>query len=68
MTQCDRVLQYMQEQGGISSFQAFMKLGIVSLPKRICELRKLGHNIKGEYVEVRNRNDELTHYKQYTLM
>ena len=67
MTQQDRVLEYMQLRGSITSMEAFTNLGIVSLPRRICDLREQGHSIKVERVTYHNRYGEPTHYNRYQL-
>ncbi|MDL2294034.1 helix-turn-helix domain-containing protein [Ruminococcaceae bacterium OttesenSCG-928-D13] len=67
MSQCTRVLEYMQMHGGVTSLEAFTDLGIVSLPRRICDLRQQGHHIKVERVSGRNRYGEPTHYNRYRL-
>ncbi|MDL2294071.1 helix-turn-helix domain-containing protein [Ruminococcaceae bacterium OttesenSCG-928-D13] len=67
MSQRERVLEYMQMHGGVTSLEAFTNLGIVSLPRRICDLRQQGHNIKVERVTSRNRYGEPTHYNRYRL-
>ena len=40
--QVDRAIAYMREHGSISSYEAMMELGIMSFPKRICEMHKRG--------------------------
>lgn len=48
MTQCDIVLWHLQNIGTLTRAQAMMEYGIVELPARICELKRLGHNITSE--------------------
>ena len=48
MTQCDIVLWHLQNVGTLTRAQAMMEYGIVELPARICELKRLGHNITSE--------------------
>lgn len=44
--QTERVLEYMQQHDGITSWEAFESLNILSLPRRIKDLREQGHNIE----------------------
>jgi hypothetical protein len=40
--QVERAIAYMREHGSISSYEAMMELGIMSFPKRVCEMHKQG--------------------------
>lgn len=67
MTQKDRVLQYMQDFGFITSLDAFKDLGITRLSAKIYELRKEGYTIGAERLRVRNRYGDYTHFNKYYL-
>ena len=67
MNQCERVLQYMIDNGGISSVEAFHELGCTRLGSRIHDLRKRGHCITDVYVDALNRHGDKVRYKRYTL-
>jgi hypothetical protein len=41
-TQVKKAIDYMKLHGSITSREAFIYLGIMSFPKRICEMRKYG--------------------------
>ena len=60
-----RVMEYIAEFGSITSLEAQRDLGIVSLPKRVSELRKLGYGILGKHISVRNRWGEATSVVSY---
>ncbi len=45
MTQNKKIVQYMRDNGGITSFEAFAKLHITRLSGRIHELRNNGYKI-----------------------
>ena len=45
MTQCERVLQYMQDFGSINPMQALGDLGCYRLGARIWDMRHDGHRI-----------------------
>ena len=41
-TQVKRAIAYIKEHGSITSREAFIHLRIMSFPKRICEMAKIG--------------------------
>lgn len=65
--QCERVLDYMNKFGSITTLEAFTDLGVARLGSRIHDLRSEGVKIKGEYVSSKNRFGEKVHYMKYTL-
>lgn len=65
MTQCERVLKYIEDFGSISTVQAFMDIGVARLASRIHDLRRMGVQIVSETVYTRNRYGEPTHYSVY---
>lgn len=66
-TQCTRIIDYMKQFGSITQYEALADLGVMRLASRISELRKQGHNIKGEMVEMRNRFGEICNIKRYSF-
>ena len=48
-TQRDRVLDWLENKGELTTREAVLELNIMSLPKRIEELRKSGIGIRTEY-------------------
>lgn len=67
MTQCERILMYMDDFGSITSWEAMKELGIMRLASRICDLRKDGYPIKAETIEGRNKYGDKVHYSRYSL-
>lgn len=65
MTQCERILKYMDDFGSITTMQAFMDLGIARLASRIHDLRTMGIEIESETRTAKNRYGENTHYSVY---
>lgn len=47
-TQCQRILDYMDQFGSISTLEAFRDLGVARLASRIHDLKDMGYNIKSE--------------------
>ena len=54
MTQNARVLYWLQHKGELTTRQAVMELDVMSLPRRIMELRGVGHKITMEYRTSKN--------------
>lgn len=66
MSQCDRLIDYMQFQP-ITPMEAWNELGIYRLAARIHEIREQGYAITRENVEVTNRYGETCRVAQYSL-
>lgn len=67
MTQCDRVLKYMQDFGTITPLQALGDLGVMRLGARIWDLRRDGHRITRRMVSGKNRYGEIVSFAEYKL-
>lgn len=52
LTQCEMVLKYLQEGRLMTSHIAFRVMGIISLPKRIQELKEQGYDIRSYRVKL----------------
>ena len=66
MTQRDIILWHLQNIGTLTRAQAMMEYGIVELPARIVELKRLGHNITSEKGTSTNRFGKV-HFNIYKL-
>ena len=66
-TQNQRILQYMDNFGGITSLEAIRDLGVQRLASRISDLRSLGWPITSEFVTVQNRFGEKCNVKRYMI-
>lgn len=66
-TQNKRILDYLDQYGSITQYEAFFDLGIMRLASRISDLRRKGYPIASEMVGVKNRFGETCRVKKYTL-
>lgn len=66
-SQKERVIDYINEFGSISSWQAYADLGITQLGARIDQLKREGYRFKTEWETNKNRYGEDTMYKRYRL-
>ena len=67
MSQEKRILVYLSENLGITSAEAYQKLGIMRLSARILELKEQGYPIVGVFEESYNRFGDKVRYKRYYL-
>lgn len=60
-----RVFDYINEHGSITTQQANKELGETRLSARIFELKHKGVNIQDEWIHVKNRFNEARRVKKY---
>jgi len=66
-TQCERLLEHLQNTGALNPLSSWQTLGIYRLSARIEDLRKAGYNIKTTRIEVLNRFKERCKVAQYSM-
>ena len=67
MTQCEKIIDYMERFGSITPMDAFMDLGITRLSARIYDIRNSGTEVHGELELSKNRFGDRVHYMRYSL-
>jgi hypothetical protein len=67
MTQTERLLDYLNANGTINPLESWQQLGIYRLSDAVLRLRKSGHKIRTDIVEVTNRYDEVCRVAKYVL-
>ena len=67
MTQEQRIIEYINHFGSITTMEAFTDLGITRLASRIHDLQKSGYDIQREMVKGKNRYGEPIHYMRYSI-
>lgn len=67
ISQEQRVLDYINEFGSITTLEAFRDLGVTRLSARIFELRKKGYIIVSEDEKSKNRYGDVVHYARYSI-
>lgn len=68
MTQRDRILTYLEENGSITALDAVKELGILQLSARLVELEKRGYRFDKKQESSLNRYGEKVYYTRYSLM
>lgn len=67
MTQCERILRHLQDGNTLTQAEAFLEYGVGRLSSRICDLRRAGYPIKGEFITQKNRYGEPCTFVRYSL-
>ena len=67
LTQCERILQYIEENGSITQLDALREFGCMRLASRMCDIKKLGYPVKIEMEKSKNRHGEPIHYAMYSV-
>jgi hypothetical protein len=63
----ERVLKYMQDFNGITTFEAFTELGCTRLSEYIRQLRQ-DYQVDDEWMQSTNRYGEKVQFKKYILV
>lgn len=66
--QRQKILDYINKWGSITSYQAYIDLGITQLATRISELKEQGYEFTYEWVTKKNRDGEPVSFKKYMLL
>lgn len=67
MTDCTRILDYMQEHGSITGYQATNELHIMDYRKRISEIIRDGVNIRKIWKTHTNEDGKTSRFIEYSL-
>lgn len=67
ITMKDRVLKYMEDNGGITSWEAIQQLGCTRLSEYIRQLRAEDVNVDDKWITNKNRYGESIKYKKYFI-
>lgn len=65
MTQCEKILAYLDKHGSISTMEGMSKLRIANFTARISDLRKAGVELTKETVIKKNKDGETIAYGVY---
>ena len=67
MTQNERILRHLNEQGSITQLEAMKEHGIMRLASRISDLKRKGYQFRVKNETSKNRYGEPTSYARYYL-
>jgi len=66
-TQANKVLKHLKKGRSITSLSALKLFGIISTPKRICEIISMGYKIDKKRIAVINKFGERVYVIRYKL-
>ena len=66
-TQREKIIDYINENGSITSYEACMRLGITQFATRVSELKEQGYNFETEWIKGKNRDRHVVYFKKYML-
>lgn len=67
MSQRDRILTYMHDEGSITALEAVRELGVLQLSARLVELEKRGYRFNKKQESSLNRYGEKVYYTRYSI-
>lgn len=67
MTQCEKIINYINRFGSITTLDAFVDLGVTRLASRIHDLSDEGYEFERKTESGKNRFGERVHYTRYFL-
>lgn len=67
MTQCEKIIDYINRHGSITTWDAFRDLGITRLSSRIHDLVLKGYDFNRQSVTTKNRDGEPVTYTKYSF-
>lgn len=67
LTQCERILQYIEETGSISQLEALEHFGCMRLASRMCDIKKMGYTVTKRMEKKKNRYGDPITYARYFI-
>lgn len=67
MTQKQRIVKYLKDEGSITALEAVKELGVLQLSARLCELIEDGYDFDKKTESSLNRYGERVYYTRYSL-
>lgn len=68
VSQCDKILTYLQEFGSITPLDAIREFSCLRLGARIWDLRHRGYSIRMDFDSAKNKYGDTVRYARYTLV
>lgn len=67
LNQADRIINYINEFGSITGYEAMRDLGVMCFHSRMTELKKAGYQFASVIEQSKNRYGEAIRYYRYKL-
>lgn len=65
--QREKIINHIKQHGFITSYNAYLELGITQLATRIKELKEEGYEFETEWINKKNKDGVVVSYKKYML-
>lgn len=66
-TQKEKIIEHIKKNGSITSYEAYLDLGITQLGARLDQLKKEGFEFETEWITKKNKDGAIINYKKYYL-
>ena len=67
MTQNEMLLDYLNKNGSITTYESYTELFITRLSARIHDLKQMGYEFKEEWITKKNKYGKICSFKKYIL-
>lgn len=67
ISQCEKILQFIQDTGSITPLDALKHFGCMRLASRMCDIKRMGYPVVKEMEISKNRYGEPIRYARYYL-
>lgn len=68
ITQKEKIINYIQKYGSITSWEAYRDLGITQFATRVKELKEKGYRFKKQWEIKKDREGKKVKFKRYYLL
>lgn len=65
--QKEKIIEHIKKNGSITSYEAYMDLGITQLATRISELKEQGYEFETEWITKKKQSGVIVSFKKYYL-
>ena len=67
VTQCEKIIKYIEETGSITQLDALKEFGCMRLASRISDIKKMGYPVEMKMEKSKNRYGEPIWYARYSI-
>jgi hypothetical protein len=67
LTQCEKILKYIEETGSITQMDALREFGCMRLASRMCDIKKMGYAVEMKMEKAKNRYGDAIKYARYFI-
>lgn len=68
VTQKEKIINYIQKFGSVTSWEAYRDLGITQFAARVKELKEKGYEFETKWEKNENKEGRMVRFKRYYLL